>query len=735
MASRNEKTLHEILLDFQTRLQGVGNSLAVEIQKVIEQTDQAVLKTIIDDLPSSTASVKEQMQALEGLVSKIEAVRKAGFAKAEKIAFAAGPEIVKKAGATAGKLADNRGQILKKELPKKKVDEILDYHPVDGKSISQWFHAMQTKDLERITQAVQRATVEGLSASNAIKAIRGTKENDYKDGVLEASKQSAAMTARTIVNGIAANAMLETCAENAEVIDGVKFLATLDAKTCPFCGAYDGTVWKPNELDKVKRPPLHPNCRCVVIPYVDVKGLEGQRPAANADFDRLAEEAYNKTAREKGWERRYADLSRSTRLRYYYDAQKRFEKETGKPAYSRVSGDLTFKDYFEKQPEEFKRSWLGPKRYELYSRGGYDPLQLANPDSGYLVPLEKLAPDQEGRKPIEVPQRKRQDDEEYLASLQVIQRLGGSTAPVLAKDARGKKFVVKKGGKAGGDPQGHVRNEFAADQFYRAAGVKVPGSRLYETKDGPVLLSEYLDDGKELSQWWREASDEDRDEMLYRLRRGLAADILIGNSDVIGQGADNILVDKNGVPWRIDNGGSLGYTSKGQRKADADWKDGYPDDLWTMTGRGGEIGRSETNNLTDYLQDLSILVVANAIDAQNWDAAIKALPPEDQEIVRKRLEHVKKLAARGNDFTGSGHSRDYSEQILDHSYNLTKQRLQDILPDKIDETDTSTFAGFRTGTTAFDGTFKKIAEAAKTVNLSHNARLTDYYQPPPRRML
>lgn len=380
-----------MLLDFQTRLQGVGNSLAADIGTIISKTDKALLNTVINSMPSGQYSVKAQMRALEKMVRQIEQIRAEGFSLAEQHFMESGSEIAQRAGNTISRFAEASGAHLARTLSPKKVDEILNYHPVDGKSISQWFHTMRTNDLERITQTVQRASVEGMSISKVVNAIRGTKENGYRDGILEATRQSATTTARTIVNGVASNSMLETCAENADVIDGIKFVATLDSKTCPFCGSYDGRIWKPDEAALVKRPPLHPNCRCTVIPHVETgDGTEGKRPAANADFDKLAEDAYNKQAREKGLERRYEDLAPSTRLKYYYQAQKDYEKQTGKPAFSQVNGDVSFKDYFEKQPESFKRSWLGPKRYELYSEGKYNPLSLGNPDTGYVIPLSDL---------------------------------------------------------------------------------------------------------------------------------------------------------------------------------------------------------------------------------------------------------------------------------------------------------------------------------------------------------
>ena len=62
-------------------------------------------------------------------------------------------------------------------------------------------------------------------------------------------------------------------------------------------------------------------------------------------------------------------------------AQKDYEKRTGNLAYSQVNGEVSFKDYFVCQPESFKRSWPGPKRYEFYKEKKYVPLKLGNPDT------------------------------------------------------------------------------------------------------------------------------------------------------------------------------------------------------------------------------------------------------------------------------------------------------------------------------------------------------------------
>jgi hypothetical protein len=65
------------------------------------------------------------------------------------------------------------------------------------------------------------------------------------------------------MNGVANNSRMGGYEANADVLNGVKFLATLDSRTSKICALLDGTTWTMEEVKKrlVKRPPLHPNCR------------------------------------------------------------------------------------------------------------------------------------------------------------------------------------------------------------------------------------------------------------------------------------------------------------------------------------------------------------------------------------------------------------------------------------------------------------------------------------------
>jgi len=49
-----------------------------------------------------------------------------------------------------------------------------------------------------------------------------------------------------------------------------RFYATLDERTCPVCGALDLQDFGTDEAEEgVNKPPMHPNCRCVIQPVID----------------------------------------------------------------------------------------------------------------------------------------------------------------------------------------------------------------------------------------------------------------------------------------------------------------------------------------------------------------------------------------------------------------------------------------------------------------------------------
>ena len=386
------------LLDFQTKLQGVANTISKEMVGVLDTSDRELLDTIRKGLarPFNGRSLKESMERLNKLCEQVYAIRRKAIDSAEDVLIKYEEKVAESSSQQAAEYVKNITEKKVKPLSRKRTEEIIKYQPFQGRSIDTWFDSWKESDKYRILSAIQQAVNNGITPQKAIDLIRGTKANDYKDGVLNVSRSSASMIARTITNGVSNEARLATLDANDDVIDGYQFLATLDARTSFVCGSLDGTIWKKKDRDQVRRPPLHPNCRSTLIPYIELKDKDGNvieddtdRAAAQEDFVQKAKERYEQNHPGKKWEA----LAATTRDKYYYKEQQIYDDTHGSrgASWKHVPAGTSFKDYLESQPDDFQRSWLGPKRYELYKQGKLKFEQLVNPDSGYTVPLSELS--------------------------------------------------------------------------------------------------------------------------------------------------------------------------------------------------------------------------------------------------------------------------------------------------------------------------------------------------------
>ena len=129
-----------------------------------------------------------------------------------------------------------------------------------------------------------------------------------------------------------------------------------------------------------------------------------------------------------------------------------------------------------------------------------------------------------------------------------VKDLGGSTGAKLY-EYKGNKFVVKAGAS-----EGQSYDEFLANQVYYLLDVPVPRS----TFVGGSVVKEFI----------RKDADVDYDNPndVKLIVRGYVADALLGNWDVYKN--DNIIFMDipEKTPFRIDNGGSLRYRARGEKK-------------------------------------------------------------------------------------------------------------------------------------------------------------------------
>ena len=121
-----------------------------------------------------------------------------------------------------------------------------------------WFLRDLVDDLSART--VGRARREILSAhlqGQSVARLTGTLRRTLGIGRTQAQN-----LARTSLHRISSEFNLETRKQNRDVAPREKYLATLDSRTCPVCGLYDGRIYRVGEGPSV---PAHDSCRCVYV--------------------------------------------------------------------------------------------------------------------------------------------------------------------------------------------------------------------------------------------------------------------------------------------------------------------------------------------------------------------------------------------------------------------------------------------------------------------------------------
>ncbi len=204
---------------------------------------------------------------------------------------------------------------------------------------------------KKVEYVIRDGISQGQTNQQIVQRIKGKKSLDYKDGLFKSSRESIERQVRTVRSHVANAAYEETY--KALGFTHLKFIATLDGRTSKTCGSLDQTVWKVGDSG-IRRPPLHPHCRSVLL-GVDADGnLAGQRPFV---MD----------------ERKVKDIPKDER----------------KDLIGQLDANTSFKKFFDQTDEFFQKEWLGPARYKLYKEGNYSIDKFVDPQ-GAMYTLDQL---------------------------------------------------------------------------------------------------------------------------------------------------------------------------------------------------------------------------------------------------------------------------------------------------------------------------------------------------------
>lgn len=199
-----------------------------------------------------------------------------------------------------------------------------------GKLLQSFLDDWTAAEVKTVNGIIRRGAFEGKTNAELVRAIRGTKAANYADGALEVTARNAQAIVRTAVQHVSSVARGKTFDRNADIIERVQWISTLDNRTCPRCRSLDLRVFP---ADMGPRPPIHIQCRCSVAPVL------------SDEFKHL----------DKG-------LMRASK---------------GAEGGQQVAGTETYYDWLLTQPAAFQEVAIGPVRAKLLRDGGLSASRFA----------------------------------------------------------------------------------------------------------------------------------------------------------------------------------------------------------------------------------------------------------------------------------------------------------------------------------------------------------------------
>ena len=233
-----------------------------------------------------------------------------------------------------------------------------------GKTTSDWFRNIESRDSERIRDAINLGITQGETRQQITRRVIGTRANRYADGVVDISRRNAEAIVRSAINFTTNSARDQFYKDNSRYISVLRWTATLDGRTSTICRAYDGAFTTPdgsrlpsqyraNALrPQGARPPAHVNCRSVMIAIVNGAEIVGERTTVVETIDGQARRySFRAEARRRG-------ISEA-RLRRDY-----VQREIGA-----LPATADYDSFLRRQTVEFQDSILGVRKGQLFREG------------------------------------------------------------------------------------------------------------------------------------------------------------------------------------------------------------------------------------------------------------------------------------------------------------------------------------------------------------------------------
>ena len=244
------------------------------------------------------------------------------------------------------------------------VDALLSDNIVLGEPMRAWWEKQAVTTTANFRSTIRQGLFAGETIDQLTRRVRGTRANNFTDGLMGISRRGAETVTRTAMQSVRNEARHQIIQRNQNVLRGRQVLVTLDTRTSSICIARSGFAWdfdgKPlNSRTTISfpgPPPWHPNCRSTLIPLT------------------------------KSYSDLVDDPDISSRIKSRLD---RLPARTQSSLNGYVASDLSYPQWLREQPASIQRRVLGPGRQKLFSEGKLSLRDLID-ETGRPLSLEQL---------------------------------------------------------------------------------------------------------------------------------------------------------------------------------------------------------------------------------------------------------------------------------------------------------------------------------------------------------
>lgn len=357
-----------------------------QILRLLEEADAQLVKKLRDHLAKLAGKPLDfKSKRLQALLEDVRIARKEALAAVQQAASQELPEFAKieHDAEIAMIQAAVPFEINLATVDSARLKTIATSRPFQGKLLKQWYMGLEVAEREQLVAALQLGLAQGETVDDIVRRIVGTRAKEYADGILSMTRRNAVAIARTAINHVSNAARNDVWDQNADVIQALVWVSTLDGRTSASCRARDGHGAPigdnelPPELPPLSppgvRPPGHINCRSTMVAYLSGIGLLGRRPfVVDTRTPAQRQVDFRRMAREQG--RPIQEI----------------RKEWSAKNIGQVPAATTYNDFLKRQDAAFQDEVLGKAKGRLFRQGGFTLDQFVD-RSGNELTLAQLA--------------------------------------------------------------------------------------------------------------------------------------------------------------------------------------------------------------------------------------------------------------------------------------------------------------------------------------------------------